>query len=331
MFGKMLMNAGLAACVVASSLTTGVGAAEDASEKAKRPRMDLAFCIDTTGSMQGELDVVKTKMKELVAKLSSTKPVPDIRVGLVAFRDRGDDYVTKVFQFTEDIDKIVKDISDLQAGGGGDAPEAVNQALHTAVTDLKWDESKKATKVLFLIGDAGPNQYSGDFNWKTECSNAIGRGIQINTIGCNGLEHFPTGQGTDVFQEIAKRTDGRFETLAYRQEVVSAEGRKETLISSGGAVYRVKSADKDGWKAGAASLMAKGAAEKTSAVTSTAIRGRLTREARVASPMMMSVMSASPAPASAGYGGGSGFARSDSNLDSILLSGARDAMAKKAR
>jgi len=326
MLGRILMNAGLAACILAGSLTAGVKAAEESVEKPKRPKMDLAFCIDTTGSMQGELDVVKNKMKELVAKLSSTKPVPDIRVGLVAFRDRGDDYVTKVFQFSEDIDKVVKDISNLQAGGGGDAPEAVNQALHTAITDLDWDASKKATKVLFLIGDAGPHAYPGDYNWKTECSKAIGRGIQINAIGCNGLEQFPSGLGIDVFKEIAKLTDGRFETLAYRQEVVSADGRRETLISSGGAVYKVKAADKDSWKAGAAALMAAGKAEK-SAAAPTLARGRFASEAR---PMMM--MSASPmAPAAAAYGGGSaGFARSDSNLDSILLNGARDAMAKKA-
>src|SRR4029453_15365505 len=189
---------------------------------------------DTTGSMQGELDVVKNKMKELVAKLSSSKPVPDIRVGLVAFRDRGDESVTKVFQFTEDIDKIVKDISNLEAGGGGDGPEAVNQALHSAITDLSWDASNKATKVLFLIGDAGPHMYAGDYNWKTECSKAIGRGIQINVIGCNRREQFPNGQGTDVFKKIAKLTGGRFETLAYRQEVVRADGRRDTLISSGG-------------------------------------------------------------------------------------------------
>lgn len=330
MFGKMLMNAGLAACVLASSLTAGVNAAEESAEKTKRPRMDLAFCIDTTGSMQGELDMVKTKMKELVAKLSSTKPVPDIRVGLVAYRDRGDEYVTKVFPFTEDIDKIVKDIADLQAGGGGDGPEAVNQALHTAITDLKWDESKKATKVLFLIGDAGPNKYAGDFNWKTECSNAIGSGIQINTIGCNGLEQFPVGQGSDVFKEIAKLTDGRFETLAYRQEVVRADGRTETLISSGGAVYRVKSADKDSWRAGAAALMARGEAESAPAASPTAVRG-LMGARMFAAPKRMSIMSGSPMPASAAYGGGSGFARADSNLDSVLLTGAREAMAKKAR
>jgi len=319
------MNAGLAACILAG-LTAGVNAAEESSEKPKRPKMDLAFCIDTTGSMQGELDVVKNKMKELVAKLSSTKPVPDIRVGLVAFRDRGDQYVTKVFQFTEDIDKIVKDISNLEAGGGGDGPEAVNQALHSAITDLNWDGSNKATKVMFLIGDAGPHKYAGDYNWKTECSQAINRGIQINAIGCDGLEQFPKGEGTDVFKEIARLTDGRFETLAYRQEVVSADGRRETLISSGGAVYKVKSAGKDSWKAGAAALMAEGKAEK--AADKPTVAGA--RFATAARPMMM--MSAGAlAPASAGYGAAPGFTRSDSNLDSILLDGARDAMAKKAR
>src|SRR5687767_3851086 len=55
-------------------------------KKKERPHMDLAFCIDTTGSMQGEIDMVKAKVKDLVAKLSTGKPAPIVRVGLVAFR-----------------------------------------------------------------------------------------------------------------------------------------------------------------------------------------------------------------------------------------------------
>lgn len=334
MVGKFLINAGLLACLAMAALAQAAPAADVAAAKPQRPRLDVAFCIDTTGSMQGELDVVKNKMKELVAKLSSTKPVPNIRVGLVAYRDRGDEYVTRVFQFTEDIDKIVKDIADLRADGGGDGPEAVNQALHCAVSDLRWDENRKTTKVLFLIGDAGPNIYHGDYNWKNECAKAIARGIQINTIACDGLEGYPVGQGTDVFREIARLTDGRFETLAYRQEVVTADGRRETLISSGGALYRVKGSLRDEWKAGAAALLARGGAEKTTvrpASKARAVFGMPMRSA--AAPLAASIMAAP-----AGIAAEAAFAdaapaarRSDSNLDEVLLSGAKAAMEKTAR
>ncbi|MBX9693841.1 MAG: VWA domain-containing protein [Cyanobacteria bacterium] len=223
-----------------------------------RPKMDLAFCIDTTGSMEGEISLVKDKVKDLVAKLCSGKPAPIVRVGLVAYRDTTDDYVTKVYDFTGDIDKFVKDISALSAQGGGDEPEAVDVAIRTAVDKLKWDSSKKTAKLLFLIGDAGP--HSNVTGWESDCRKAIASGIQINTIGCDGLEQFSGGVGTDFFQKVAKLTDGSFETLAYRQVVTDASGGKTTFLRSGGRSYELTSAARDEWKKGASVLAETGKA-----------------------------------------------------------------------
>ncbi|MCC7530548.1 MAG: VWA domain-containing protein, partial [Candidatus Melainabacteria bacterium] len=203
----LLLSAGM----LLPGLTAQSAFADEAPKQAaERPVLDLAFLIDTTGSMGGEIEMVKKKTKDLVAKLASGKPAPIVRVGLVAFRDRGDEYVTKVFPFSDDIDKVVKDITALNAAGGGDTPEAVNQGLHSALNDLKWTDNKRASKLLFLIGDAAPHIYPGDYSWETESKNAISRGIQINTIGCDGLD----SGGTSVFEKIAKLSDGKFETLA---------------------------------------------------------------------------------------------------------------------
>jgi Mg-chelatase subunit ChlD len=335
MLKRLIASVSVASVVAGGAMATpGALAAGDRSE---RPRMDLAFCIDTTSSMQGEIDMVKTKVKELVAKLSSGKPAPEIRVGLVAYRDRGDEYVTKVFPFSDDIDKVVKDISSLQARGGGDGPEAVNQGLHSAIHDLKWDASKKAAKLVFLIGDAGPNKYPGDFDWHQECREAISHGIQINAIGCNGLEAYPSGQGVDVFQGIAKLTDGKYETLAYHHEVTSADGKKETYISSAGSLYKVRSADKNAWRAGAATLAAGGRAERVD----TPVALAKPKASFYRAPVMS--MSAAPMPASSSgfgtsvstraYGGGAASSlaveRKDNNLADVLLEGARSAVRKK--
>ncbi len=211
----------------------------------ERPQMDLAFCIDTTGSMQNEIDMVKTKTREMVAKLSAGTPAPVIRVGLVAYRDIGDEYVTKVFPFTSDIDKVVSDISHLKAAGGGDAPEAVDRGLHAALTSLQWAPDNKTAKILFLIGDAGPHGSSTDLDWRQDCRDAIKRGIQINTMGCQGL----SGAPMEVFKQIAKLTDGKFENLAYRQEIVDASGRRSTLVYSGDAMYKVSARASGDWKA----------------------------------------------------------------------------------
>ncbi len=312
----------MAAAAVFSTASVN-GAPADAKEsKGDRPHMDLAFCIDTTGSMQHEIDMVKTKTKELVAKLSTGKPAPVVRVGLVAYRDRGDAYVTKVFPFSDNIDQVVKDISGLQAAGGGDGPESLNEGLHVALNSLDWGKDKDTAKLLFLIGDAGPHDYPGDFKWDDESKKAIARGIQINTIACSGLESYPGPRGVDVFKQIAKLTDGKYDTLAYRQEVVNASGKRETMVTAAGATYKMRAGETD-WKAAAA----EGHMDKA-----------VFAAAPMASPMLSSGKMISRARGFAGGaaagGGGGAFAdsgalsRSDSNLDEIVLNAAR-AKAKK--
>ncbi|MBX9690572.1 MAG: VWA domain-containing protein [Candidatus Obscuribacterales bacterium] len=304
-------------------------------EESQRPRIDLAFCIDTTGSMQNEIDAVKSKTEEIVAKLSGAKPSPEIRVGLVAYRDRGDEYVTRVFQFSDNIDKVVEDISSLKADGGGDEPEAVNEALHAAVNDLSWSKEKKTVKLLFLVGDAGPKAYSGDYDWQSESKDAISRGIQINTIACDGLNR--SSSGLDVFQQIAKLTDGKSEFLTYRQEIVNAQGKKSTVISSAGKLYSVDARAADSWRKGAGALMAGGAAAPI-AMPAVAARSRsLPRAASygvfAAAPSHSAHISGKMMKTDS-YGddsmGFAGVSRADSNLADIVLSATKDAAFKKA-
>lgn len=321
MFTKSILAARLCAQLLFLLALSTTASSLAAETKTARPHLDLAFCIDTTSSMQGEIDMVKTKTKELVAKLSNGHPAPIIRVGLVAFRDRGDDYVTKVYPFTEDIDKMVKDISNLQAQGGGDGPESVNEALHVAVNNLQWDKRKSTAKVLFLIGDAAPHVYANDYKWGDESRKAIASGIQINTIGCNGLDSYPAAEGTEVFRKIALLTDGKYEPLAYRQEVVNAAGRRETLITSGSAVYRVKAAHADAWKDGAAKLEARGMLEKVDVAPASFGLAR-------ARSYTAEMMAGSPAPASIGGASIGGTSRKDNNLADVLLEGAMKAVNK---
>lgn len=287
-----------------------------------RPHMDLAFCIDTTASMQGEIDMVKKKTKSLVAQLAAGKPAPIVRVGVVAYRDMGDDYVTKVFPFSDDIDKVVKDISDLKADGGGDGPEAVDRGLHDAIKTLKWSDDKHTAKILFVIGDAGPHGESKDLDWKKDCREAIASGIQINTIGCAGLENYPTAQGVDVFKQIAHLADGKFESLAYRQEIVDSSGNKTAFVNAGGATYRVSKASTagDAWKKevaeGAMKPIAPAAvAPKVADASYVAGRKVLNRAVAGSAGRPM----AAPMSSFAAVG-----SRADNNLDDIMLRDARN-------
>lgn len=343
MFSKRLLlnSAAFLAGTLFASTGFSQGAVAAGDEGGRKPRIDLAFCIDTTGSMQNEIDAVKTKTKEIVARLSGSKPTPNIRVGIVAYRDRGDEYVTRVFQFSDNIDQVVKDISSLKADGGGDEPESVNEALHVSVNDLSWSKDNKTVKLLFLIGDAGPHYYPGDYSWETESRNAIAKGVQINTIACDGLKP----DGLAVFQKIARLADGKCEALTYRQEVVNAAGHRSTLVSSAGKMYRVEGSSADAWRSGADKLVAKGAAVPLAGAGTASYS-----DSGAVVPPSMAFASAGPerdmkaAPAAmkmssarrayAGSGGGAGavasVSRGDSNLEDIVLSATKDAARKKA-
>ena len=84
------------------------------------PRIDVVFLLDTTGSMGDEIAVVKEKIKEMIVAILLGEPTPDVRFGIVAYRDRGDFYVTKVFDLTRDADRVAGDLSELEADGGGE-------------------------------------------------------------------------------------------------------------------------------------------------------------------------------------------------------------------
>ena len=118
----------------AAGLAVSPTAAAEAKPPARKikPRVEVVFCLDTTGSMGGLIDGAKQKIWSLCNKIVSGKPTPDLKVGLVAYRDRGDAYVTKVTDLTGDLDAIHEELLSFKADGGGDEPESVNEALHVA-------------------------------------------------------------------------------------------------------------------------------------------------------------------------------------------------------
>jgi Mg-chelatase subunit ChlD len=171
-----------------------------------RPRIEVVFCLDTTGSMSGLIAAAKEKIWAIANTLATSKPTPEIKMGLVGYRDRGDDYVTKVTGLSDDLDAIYKKLMAFQAGGGGDGPESVNQALHEAVTKVTWSTDDTTYRVIFLVGDYPPHMdYKQDVKYPASCELAAKRAIIINTIQCG--THSAT---MPIWQDIAKRSEGQY-------------------------------------------------------------------------------------------------------------------------
>jgi hypothetical protein len=173
------------------------------------PVVDVAFVLDSTGSMSGLIEGAKRKIWSIANSIADWNPSPEIRIGLVSYRDLGDEYVTKRFDLTEDIDAVFERLMSFQAGGGGDGPESVNQALNEAVTRFSWSQGGKAVKLIFLVGDYPPHMdYSQDVKYYDTCAIARKRGIIINTVQCG--DYYET---TPVWKEIARLGEGDFVPL----------------------------------------------------------------------------------------------------------------------
>jgi Mg-chelatase subunit ChlD len=171
-----------------------------------RPRIDVVFALDTTGSMGGLIQAAKEKIWSIATTMASAQPAPVIRMGLVAYRDRGDAYVTRVVDLSDDLDSLYATLMDFQAGGGGDGPESVNQALHAAVHDISWSQDPQAYKVLFLVGDAPPHMdYPDDIKYPQSLAAARDNGIVVNAIQC-GADSQTTGE----WQQIARLGQGGY-------------------------------------------------------------------------------------------------------------------------
>jgi Mg-chelatase subunit ChlD len=188
-----------------------------------RPQLDIAFLIDATGSMADEIDKLKRSMRAVADEIARLPSTPDVCYALVAYRDRGDAFFVRGVDFTNDLGAFRSHLAQLQAGGGGDTPEALNEALHTAVHRLSWRGDGTA-RMLLLVADAMPHLDYGAPphapQYDHDAIAAAARGIKLFAVGASGLE--PAGEY--IFRQAAQYTGGRFVFLTYAQAHNPASG-----------------------------------------------------------------------------------------------------------
>ena len=170
------------------------------------PTMEMVFVLDTTGSMGGLLSGAQQRIWGIVNEVMQTSSLSSVKVGLVAYRDRGDQYVTQVLPLTDDLDKVYSTLMDFQAQGGGDEEESVRQALADGIARAGWSQpSSNNAQILFLVGDAPPHDYADEPDPLTTADLAVKQGIIVNTIQCGTS---PTTK--HVWEAIARRGQGQY-------------------------------------------------------------------------------------------------------------------------
>ncbi len=217
--------------------------------------LDVALVIDTTDSMQFVIDDVKRRLSGLVGAIQ--RMVPTSRVGIVVYRDKGDDYVVKWSDLSFHTDKLQEFLSHITAAGGGDWEEAVKEALETAVNDLKW--RKQAKRIIILVGGSPPHPWDVDAVRKI-VRDFRGEGGYISTIDVTKRQHeefdralWRSLHGTEPYQpspmpEFYKEVERSFGEIARDGggELISLEQDKalirEVLELTFGSRWKVEMA-----------------------------------------------------------------------------------------
>ena len=175
-----------------------------------RDALEMVFVLDTTGSMGGLIDGAKQRIWGIINEVMQKPSKPRVKVGLVAYRDIGDTYVTKILPITEDLDKAYTTLMDYRADGGGDEPENVRKALADGVRNAGWSQPRaNLAQILFLVGDAPPQSYRQEPDVLVTTAEAVRKNMIVNTIQCGSLH------GTrEVWQTIALRGEGKYFAIA---------------------------------------------------------------------------------------------------------------------
>ncbi len=174
------------------------------------PKLDVLFLLDATGSMGDEIAQIQQTIVSIAARIDQIEPRPDLRFALVSYRDRGDDYVTRVDDFTTDVAVFQQRLLNTRADGGGDIPESLNEGLHAAIQRVSWADD--ALRLSFLVADAPPHlDYAQDYDYGREAQVAVAKGIKVYTIAASNT----SDDAEYVMRQISQQTLGHFIFLTY--------------------------------------------------------------------------------------------------------------------
>jgi len=146
-------------------------------------KLDLVLAIDTTGSMGDEIRYLQSELQTIVGAIRQRHPGLDLRVGFVFYRDLGDDYVTSTFPLSADVAAGQRELSRHSANGGGDYPEAMDQALIRAAGQA-WRPD--AVKTMLLVADAPPHDENFGLTWRA-AEHLRAKRVHIVPVAASGV------------------------------------------------------------------------------------------------------------------------------------------------
>jgi hypothetical protein len=166
--------------------------------------LDVQLVLDTTGSMGDELAYLQSEFDAIAKQLRSRFPNVTPRWSLVVYRDHGDEYLTRTFDFTTDTQKFRNDLGAQSAAGGGDTPEAVVEGLGAGMKQT-WRTTNDVAKIAFWVADAPAHPGEGKA-LAAVLRNAKQKGVRIYPIASSDTDDVAEYQ----MRSAAQLTGGRY-------------------------------------------------------------------------------------------------------------------------
>jgi len=181
-------------------------------------RIQIAFLLDTSNSMNGLIDQAKGRLWNIlgeILKAEKNGEAPDIEVALYQYGNSSllpqNGYIQQVSALTTDVDDISNKLFALRTGGGD---EYCGHVIRTGTDELKWDDSDNTVKLIYIAGNESFHQ--GDVTAADALASARARGIVVNTIFCGD----PQDRDASTWRTALTPKDGDFFSINQNEEVV---------------------------------------------------------------------------------------------------------------
>ncbi|MHC4839572.1 MAG: vWA domain-containing protein [Planctomycetota bacterium] len=194
----------------------------------RKPKVQLAILLDTSGSMQGLIDQARGQLWKIVNEFAFMKQdgeMPDVEVALYEYGNdgiaKGENWVRQIVGLSTDLDKISQELFALSTNGGEEYCGAV---IRSAVGSLKWSTHKDDYRAIFIAGNEPFTQ--GGVAWDEQCKEAIKAGIVVNTIHCGSYEEGVNSK----WQAGALLADGSYMAIDHNSAVVHIDSPHDKEI-----------------------------------------------------------------------------------------------------
>jgi hypothetical protein len=265
----------LAAGLLLGALLAPAGAQETLKKTRPEPRIiDLAVCLDASGSMDGLINSARQRIWAIVNDLATAKPTPRLRVALLIYGNDGNNpaagWVKVLTNLTEDLDLVSQQLFSITTNGG---TELVARVIQTSLQTLPWNNDPGSLKLIVVAGNESADQ-DKQVSFRDQCKKAIASGIMINSIYC--VWGKDTGAIVEEWKDVARLSDGHYATIDQNRGTITVatpfDNRLDELSRSLNATYvPFGPQGKAGWTnqqrqdANAAGLAADAAAQRATA------------------------------------------------------------------